>query len=96
MKRIRELAHLPVTSISGYGRDETDPREFEMGVRPTKSTGHSRRSEFVAQVQAVLRSWAYRPYRPRMKGKVGTARPPEPCHFTRIASRFGTAESDLV
>ena len=54
MKRIPELADLPVIFISGYGRDETIAKALERGaadyiVKPFSPT------ELVARVQAALR-----------------------------------------
>ena len=55
MKRVPELADLPVIFISGYGRDETIAKALESGaadyiVKPFSPT------ELVARVQAALRS----------------------------------------
>ena len=55
MKRVPQLADLPVIFISGYGRDETIARALESGaadyiVKPFSPT------ELVARVQAALRS----------------------------------------
>ena len=55
MKRVPELADLPVIFISGYGRDETVAKALESGaadyiVKPFSPT------ELVARVQAALRS----------------------------------------
>ena len=57
MKRLPELADLPVIFISGYGRDETIAKALESGaadyiVKPFSPT------ELVARVQAALRSRA--------------------------------------
>ena len=57
MKRVPELADLPVIFISGYGRDETIAKALESGaadyiVKPFSPT------ELVARVQAALRSRA--------------------------------------
>ena len=57
MKRVPELADLPVIFISAYGRDETIARALESGaadyiVKPFSPT------ELVARVQAALRSRA--------------------------------------
>ena len=57
MKRVPELADLPVIFISGYGRDETIARALESGaadyiVKPFSPT------ELVARVQAALRNRA--------------------------------------
>ena len=57
MKRVPELADLPVIFISGYGRDETIAKALESGavdyiVKPFSAT------ELVARVQAALRSRA--------------------------------------
>ena len=54
MKRVPELAYLPVVFISAYGRDETIARALESGaadyiVKPFSPT------ELVARVQAALR-----------------------------------------
>ena len=54
MKRVPELADLPVIFISGYGRDETIAKALESGaadyiVKPFSPT------ELVARVQAALR-----------------------------------------
>ncbi len=55
MKRVPQLADLPVIFISGYGRDETIARALDSGaadyiVKPFSPT------ELVARVQAALRS----------------------------------------
>ena len=55
MKRVPQLADLPVIFISGYGRDETIAKALESGaadyiVKPFSPT------ELVARVQAALRS----------------------------------------
>ena len=57
MKRVPELADLPVIFISGYGRDETIAKALESGaadyiVKPFSPT------ELVARVQAALRNRA--------------------------------------
>ena len=57
MKRVPELADLPVIFISGYGRDETIAKALESGaadyiVKPFSPT------ELVARVQAAIRSRA--------------------------------------
>ena len=57
MKRVPELADLPVIFISGYGRDETVAKALESGaadyiIKPFSPT------ELVARVQAALRSRA--------------------------------------
>ena len=57
MKRVPELADLPVIFISGYGRDETIAKALESGaadyiVKPFSPT------ELVARVQAALRARA--------------------------------------
>ena len=54
MKRIPEMARLPVIFISGYGRDELIAKAFEMGaadyiVKPFSQT------ELLARVRAALR-----------------------------------------
>ena len=63
MRRVRELADIPVIFISGYGRDETIAEALELGaadyiVKPFSPT------ELTARVQAALRRLAERvPYR---------------------------------
>ena len=63
MRRLRELADIPVIFISGYGRDETIAQALELGaadyiVKPFSPT------ELTARVQSALRRLAERvPYR---------------------------------
>ena len=57
MKRVLAFADLPVGSIWGYGRDTMD-RVRSISGCGRLNRSRSRRPDFVAQVQAALRSRA--------------------------------------